>query len=72
MEGSVLFERFDIRLLPEGGRMSQSDQYVVFALEDQRIALRLSAVDRVFRAVEVTPLPEAPEIARHQNAGANE
>jgi purine-binding chemotaxis protein CheW len=35
---------------------------VVFTLDDQRYALHLSAVERIVRAVEVTPLPKAPEI----------
>ena len=37
-------------------------QLVVFALEDQRYALHLSTVERIVRAVEMTPLPKAPEI----------
>jgi len=37
-------------------------QLVVFALEDQRYALHLSAVERIVRAVEMTALPKAPEI----------
>ena len=41
--------------------MCLPDQYVVFRLDDQRLALRLSGVDRVVQAVAVTPLPEAPE-----------
>jgi purine-binding chemotaxis protein CheW len=36
--------------------------YVVFVLDGQRYALYLSAVERIIRAVEVTPLPKAPEI----------
>jgi purine-binding chemotaxis protein CheW len=39
-----------------------SVQLVVFALEDQRYALRLDTVERVFRAAEITPLPKAPEV----------
>lgn len=35
---------------------------VVFTIEDQRYALRLEAVSRIVRMVEVTPLPHAPEI----------
>jgi purine-binding chemotaxis protein CheW len=35
---------------------------VVFRLDDQRYALPLPAVERVVRAVEVTPLPGAPAI----------
>lgn len=35
---------------------------VVFHLDEQRYGLPLAAVERVVRAVEVTPLPKAPEI----------
>jgi purine-binding chemotaxis protein CheW len=35
---------------------------VVFQLDTQRYALQLAAVDRIVRAVEVTPLPGAPDI----------
>jgi purine-binding chemotaxis protein CheW len=38
------------------------DQIVVFALDEPRYALLLSAVERVVRAVEITPLPNAPAI----------
>ncbi len=34
---------------------------VVFALEGQRVALSVRDVERVVRAVEITPLPKAPE-----------
>jgi len=34
----------------------------VFALDGQRYALPLGTVERIVRAVEVTPLPEAPPI----------
>ncbi|MFA7346683.1 MAG: chemotaxis protein CheW [Desulfurivibrionaceae bacterium] len=44
--------------------MNNVDQLLVFALDDQYYALRLDAVERVVRAVEVTPLPDAPEIVR--------
>jgi purine-binding chemotaxis protein CheW len=37
-------------------------QIVVFALDEPRYALDLSTVERVVRAVEITPLPKAPEI----------
>lgn len=37
---------------------------VVFHLDELRIALPLAAVERVIRAVGVTPLPRAPEIVR--------
>ena len=37
-------------------------QLVVFRLGEQRYALPLAAVERIVRAVEVTPLPGAPAI----------
>jgi purine-binding chemotaxis protein CheW len=42
--------------------MEQLNQFVVFALDEQRYALDLSDVETTVRAVEVTPLPKAPEI----------
>lgn len=39
-----------------------TNQLVVFTLDDLRYGLPLSAVDRIVRAVEVTPLPKAPDI----------
>ena len=41
--------------------MSRSAQVVTFALDGQKYALHLSAVQLVIRAVEITPLPQAPE-----------
>ena len=38
------------------------EEYVVICLDELRVALRLSVVERVIRAVYVSPLPEAPEI----------
>lgn len=38
------------------------DHYVVFSLDEQRYALRLSVVERVVHAVHVTPLAKAPSI----------
>lgn len=38
------------------------DHIVLFTLDEPRYALYLSAVERIVRAVEVTPLPKAPEI----------
>jgi purine-binding chemotaxis protein CheW len=35
---------------------------VLFTLDEPRYALDLSAVDRIVRAVEITPLPKAPGI----------
>ena len=37
-------------------------QLVVFSLDEQRYALRLSTVEQIVRAVEITPLPKAPNI----------
>ncbi|MBI4832815.1 MAG: purine-binding chemotaxis protein CheW [Candidatus Lindowbacteria bacterium] len=42
--------------------MAKLVKLVVFTLDGQRYALRLSAVERIVRAVEVTALPEAPDI----------
>lgn len=39
-------------------------QLIVFTLEGQQYALRLGAVDKVVRAVEISPLPKAPEIVQ--------
>jgi len=40
--------------------MSASASLIVFRLDGQRFALPLVAVERIVRAVEVTPLPGAP------------
>lgn len=45
-----------------GDMLRPSDQLVVALLDGRRCALRLPAVERVARAVEITPLPKAPEI----------
>jgi len=42
--------------------MDRSDLLVVFILDEQRYALRLSAVDRVAPMVHIAPLPKAPDI----------
>lgn len=42
--------------------MDISGLMVGLTLDGQRYALRLAQVDRVIRAVEITPLPQAPEI----------
>ncbi|HXG17664.1 MAG TPA: chemotaxis protein CheW [Methylomirabilota bacterium] len=42
--------------------MQTANYLLVFLLDAQPYALRLSAVERVLRAVAVTPLPRAPEI----------
>lgn len=39
-----------------------SQNALVFAIDEQRFALPLAAVERVIRAVEVTPVPGAPNV----------
>lgn len=40
----------------------KNQMLVLFRLDEQHYALHLPVVERVVRAVEVTPLPKAPEI----------
>ena len=40
--------------------MSDVIHLVVFRLDEQRYALPLAKVEHIIRAVEVTPLPDAP------------
>ncbi|MGD0886276.1 MAG: chemotaxis protein CheW [Thermodesulfovibrionales bacterium] len=42
--------------------MKNPGKLVAFAIERQRYALYLSAVEQIVRAVEITSLPKAPEI----------
>jgi len=42
--------------------MTGQSHLVVFALDDHLYSLHLSAVKRVIRAVEVTPLPKSPPV----------
>ena len=42
--------------------MRPSKQLLVFSLDGYRYALHLLTAERVFRAVEITPLPKAPAI----------
>jgi purine-binding chemotaxis protein CheW len=37
------------------------NQFIVFKLDGQKFSLRLTSVDRIERAVEITPLPTMPE-----------
>ncbi len=39
-----------------------NEQLTIFTLDEQRYALGLGRVDRVVRAVAITPLPRTPEI----------
>jgi len=41
---------------------AKNQMLVLFRLDEQHYALHLPVVERVVRAVEVTPLPKAPEI----------
>ena len=43
-------------------REDSSLRLVVFALDGQRYALHLAVVERIVRVVEMTPLPNAPDI----------
>ena len=43
--------------------MAEYSKLVVFRIDEQRYAFSLSAVVRIVRAVEVTPLPNAPSVA---------
>ncbi len=42
--------------------MTDVNHFVLFTLDEQKYALRLAVVERVVHAVEVTPLPKAPEV----------
>ncbi len=42
--------------------MNSLSNLVVFTLDEQRYALHLSNVERIIHAVDITPLPKAPEI----------
>lgn len=47
---------------PEESVLKRSVPLLAVTLDEQRYALHLSSVERVVRAVEITPLPKAPEI----------
>ncbi len=40
--------------------MNNAGTYLIFRLDEQRYALALSSVERVFRVVELIPMPKAP------------
>jgi purine-binding chemotaxis protein CheW len=42
--------------------MNKQRKLVTFRLDDRKFALYVSAVQRIIRVVEVTPLPKAPDI----------
>lgn len=39
----------------------ENNQYLLFSLDDQRFAVSVGAVERVVRAVRITPFPDAPD-----------
>ena len=41
---------------------NETEKIVLFSLDEPRYALYLSAVERVIQAVEIVPLPKAPDI----------
>lgn len=41
---------------------NQSAEFLVFTLDTRRIAISLQAVERIVRAAEITPLPNAPSV----------
>lgn len=43
-------------------KIVHNKKIVLFSLDEPRYALYLSVVERVVRAVEITPLPKAPDI----------
>jgi len=44
--------------------MNKAEHLVIFTLDEQRYALHLSTISRIVHAVEITPLPRAPDIVR--------
>jgi purine-binding chemotaxis protein CheW len=42
--------------------MNRMEKLLVFTLSDLRCALQLSVVDKILHAVEISPVPHAPEI----------
>ncbi len=42
--------------------MKLENRLVVFSLDDQRFGLGIHSVDRIVRAAEITPLPDAPDL----------
>lgn len=42
----------------------KSNHYLIFILEKEKYAISVSAVERIYRAVNITPLPEGPDILK--------
>lgn len=51
-----------IEVAGPASQSGQSAQWVAFCLDEGRYALPLAAVDRIVRAVHITPIPRAPGI----------
>jgi purine-binding chemotaxis protein CheW len=49
-------------LLDKLGKITVQNKIVIFTLGEPRCALPLSRVEKVIRAVEISPLPKAPDI----------
>jgi len=45
----------------EDGTLNLTDQFVIFTIDEQKFALPVTVVSRIVRAVEITPVPNAPE-----------
>ncbi|MFQ5632726.1 MAG: chemotaxis protein CheW, partial [bacterium] len=41
--------------------MGKKENHLVFTIDDQQFGLPMSQVERIIRAVEVRPVPEAPD-----------
>ena len=61
-DGSTAFENGVEENAKNGQGRLRSEQVVIFSLDQPRYALPLDIVQRVVRAVEILPLPKAPEI----------
>jgi len=44
--------------------MNMTDSFLLFSVEEGRFAMDVAAVERIVRAVEVTPLSDAPDFVR--------
>lgn len=57
-----MFTDEDEGYLMKGSVHSPTDQIVVFTLDEESYALSLNSVVKVIHAIEIRPLPKAPEI----------
>ena len=42
--------------------MSDKSHFVIFTLDDQRFAVPLDVIDKIVRAVDILPIPKAPDV----------